>query len=138
MVTIGNGGSARQTAWKAELDIRETAREAVRNSSLPTMEDLVRSISPAYDYKKEKIQYLSGRQKVSRRSPVAKDYDSPYEVRQEKEVQHLPFGQVVARGPSLAAAAHGHTALGQLWTSCPAPRKFRQILSEEFSLGSRR
>ncbi|CAJ0589165.1 unnamed protein product [Cylicocyclus nassatus] len=48
MFTNGNGGSARQTAWKAELEIREAAREAVRNSSLPTMEDLVRSISPAY------------------------------------------------------------------------------------------
>ncbi|CAJ0598458.1 unnamed protein product [Cylicocyclus nassatus] len=43
MFTSGNGGSARQTAWEAELEIREAVREAVRNSSSPTVEDLVRS-----------------------------------------------------------------------------------------------
>ncbi|CAJ0606011.1 unnamed protein product [Cylicocyclus nassatus] len=47
MFTFGNNSAASHEAERqAELAAREAAREVVRNSSTPTLEELVRSISP--------------------------------------------------------------------------------------------
>ncbi|CAJ0595127.1 unnamed protein product [Cylicocyclus nassatus] len=47
MFTFGNNSAASHDAERqAELTAREAAREVVRNSSTPTLEELVRSISP--------------------------------------------------------------------------------------------
>ncbi|CAJ0591664.1 unnamed protein product [Cylicocyclus nassatus] len=58
--------------------------------------------------------------------------ETPYAVGQEEEVQPLPLGQIVARGPPPGAAAHGPIAVDQLWKDSAAPRPLRQIPAEEF------